>query len=693
VEFQRDSMTRNGWSAKESNTMNETKQPKSANNRAAGIWFSLLLTLFLTLPANSHAQSKSLVPGESRTAGAWRSVGPAPPAIEASIAVDAATRTVYIASLGGGILKSRDGGQTFAPANQGLGSLIVASLAMAQNDPNLVYAGTGAGIYKTTDGGATWSATGSDLLPLSLIIDPTDPNILYAGFNGDLQKTTDGGDTWLSSANGIDNPLVFSLAIDPNNTSVVYAGTAGTGAFKSVDGGATWNPLNVDTTVWSLYVDPSNSNVIYAGSNGNGVYKSTNAGASFARTGSPAVGVVLALAKNGKRLYAGTATQGVSVSKDDGATWTNTGISEGLGLVLSAASDGSVYAGTNFDGVFERIPSTKDSDEDDRRASTWRRLAWAQLKNCRCQNGHALGIDPNNHEHVFFSTNDGGLFVTREGGRDWEDGGEDGLTSRAPRSIAFDPQDSNLVYAGSFTGGGLYRSHDHGRHWERRLFGSSKIYVAGVTVDPVDHSIYVSTFRSGDGIWKSADFGETFIRIDRAPGSLPDDFLFLSGRGITVNPQHHRTVFFAGNSGIWRSTDAGASWINVDESPSLSVTVDPVESNIVYAGTFAGVLKSVDGGASFVSQSDGLPDGFQTARTGSVQVDPRNHNVLYVAFEGAGVFKSTNGGTSWAAINSGLDDLNVFGIALDADSPEILYVSTNSSVYKTTSGGELSERK
>jgi len=673
--------------------MNEPMQRKSANDWTVGIWFSLLLTLFLTLPAKSEAQSTSLVQGEPRTAGAWRSVGPAPPAIEASIAVDAATRTVYIASLGGGILKSRDGGQTFAPANQGLDSLVVASLAMAHNDPNLVYAGTGAGIYKTTNGGATWSATGSGLLPLSLIIDPTDPDILYAGLNGDLQKTTDGGDTWVSSANGIDNPLVFSLAIDPNNTSVLYSGTAGTGAFKSVDGGATWNPLNVDTTVWALYVDPTNSNVIYAGSNGNGVFKSTNAGASFVRTGSPAVGVVLALAKSGKRLYAGTATQGVSVSKDDGATWTNTGISEGLGLVLSAAPDGSVYVGTNFDGVFEHTPSAKESAENDLRPSNWRKVAWDQLRYCRCQNGHALGIDPTDHEHVFFSTNDGGLFVTHDGGSNWEDGGQDGLTSRAPRSIAFDPQDSRLVYVGSFTGGGLYRSRDHGRHWDRRLFGSSKIYVAGVTVDPVDHSIYLSTFRSGDGIWKSADFGETFTRIDRAPGSLPDDFLSLSGRGITIDPQHHQTVFFAGNSGIWRSTDAGASWINVDEDPSLSVTVDPVESNIVYAGTFAGVLKSVDAGASFVSQSVGLPDGFQTARTGSVQVDPRQHNVLYIAFEGAGVFKSLNGGDSWAAINTGLYDLNVFGIALDADSPDILYVSTNSSVFKTTSGGEMSESK
>jgi photosystem II stability/assembly factor-like uncharacterized protein len=672
--------------------MKARRQHKSTSKKAA-VWFSLLFALSLTWPANSHAQSKSVVAGEFRTAGAWRSVGPAPPAIEASIAVDVATRTVYIASLGGGILKSKDGGQTFKAANQGLDSLVVASLAMAQSDPNLIYAGTGAGIYKTVNGGNTWIPTGSVDLPLSLIIDPTDPNILYAGFNGDLQKTTDGGDTWVSSANGIDNPLVFSLAIDPNSTSVVYAGTAGTGAFKSVDGGANWHPLNVDTTVWSLYVDPTNSNVIYAGSNGNGVFKSTNAGGSFVRTGSPAVGVVLALAKSGKRLYAGTATQGVSVSKDDGATWTNTGISDGLGIVLSVASDGSVYAGTNFDGVFERTAPARDSEEDDRRASSWRRVAWKELKDCRCQNGHALGIDPDNHEHVFFSTNDGGLLVTHDGGRNWEDGGQGGLTSRSPRGIAFDPQEPKLVYAGSFTGGGLYRSRDHGRHWERRLFGSSTLYVAGVTVDPVDHSVYVSTFRSGDGIWKSVNFGETFTRIDRAPGSLPDDFLSLSGRGITVDPTHHQTVFFAGTSGIWRSTDAGASWINVDQDPSLSVTVDPVESNIVYAGTFIGVLKSVDGGASFVSQSVGLPDEFQTARTGSVQVDPRRHNVLYVAFEGAGVFKSTNGGDSWEAINAGLDDLGVFGIVLDADSPDILYVSTNSSVYKTTSGGEVNERK
>ena len=60
-----------------------------------------------------------------------------------------------------------------------------------------------------------------------------------------------------------------------------------------------------------------------------------------------------------------------------------------------------------------------------------------------------------------------------------------------------------------------------------------------MAVDPVDHSVYVGTVPSADGIWKSTDFGETFTRIDRAPGAAPDEFLDLNGRGITVDPNNH----------------------------------------------------------------------------------------------------------------------------------------------------------
>jgi photosystem II stability/assembly factor-like uncharacterized protein len=646
--------------------------------RRAGKRFTRIL-----VGAGLLASAALIAPGglAAKKPAGWIQVGPGPGAVEAAILADPPTGTIYIATLGAGVFKSADGGDTFEAVNAGLVSLNVASLAMAPGVPNVVYAGTESGVYKTTDGGASWSATAQPLLPLALAMDPTDSNVLYAGFNGSLQKTVDGGATWISAAAGLGAPQVFSLAIDPRNVQTVYAGTSGQGAFRSDDGGASWTPLPIDTTVWSLLVDPDESAVVYAGSNGNGVFRSTDGGHTFSRIGSPEVGVVLALARSGANLFAGTATGGVSVSDDGGETWKNTRVSDGCGLVLSVDPEGTVYAGTNFDGVFRARMDRRGRERD------WKRLAWKVLRDSNGQNGHALAVDPRRPRHVFFSTNDGGLLETEDAGATWRDGGTRGFVSRAPRSVAFDPQDPSHVYAGSFTSGGFFRSEDRGRHWERRLFGSAAIYVAGVDVDAVDHSVYVSTFRSGDGLWKSTDFGETFTRIDRAPGAPDGVYLNLSGRGVTVDPARHETVYFGGSSGVWRSQDAGQSWIKVNPSSSFKVTVDPTNSDVVYAGGAAGVLKSVDGGATFTSSSSGLPAGIQMSRTGAVQVNPEHPATLFVGTEGAGVYRSDDGGESWQPVNEGLGELHVYGLAMDPSSPDTIYVSTAAAVFKTKTGG------
>jgi len=603
---------------------------------------------------------------------AWRPIGPGPAPIEAAIAAHAPSHTVYIASFGG-VLKSTDGGVTFAAADNGIEGLGSAAMAMAPDDPNVVYLGTAAGTVKTVDGGATWNLTNGDFFALSMAIDPTNSNVVYAGGNGFLVKTIDGGDTWDPIMDGMIEPTVFYITVDPNHPSVVYAGTAGEGGFRSADGGLTWTPLAIDTTVWQLTVDPVDSNVVYAGSNGNGVYKSTDGGLTFAGIGSPHVGVVYTLARSGSRLYAGTATEGVSVSEDGGETWTNTGVAEGLAMGLTADSAGAIYVGTNFEGAF-MLPAGGPPD------GGWRRMAWRQLKDCNCESGHAIVIDPSDDRHVFLSTNDGGLLVTDDGGRSWQDGGRHGLTARAARGIAFDPRSPRRVYAGSFTGSGFFKSEDHGKHWERRLFGSGTVYVAGVTVDPVDHTIYVSTVSYGDGLWKSTDFGETFTRIDHAPGAPPDEYLGLGGRGIAVDPRNHTTVYHAGDTGVWRSQDAGATWVNVEATKKTQVTVDPTDSSIVYATGPSGVFKSTDGGDSFVRKFEEL-----ISRTAGVQIHPRRHNTLYVG-TGDGVFKSTDGGENWFSV--GLDFAGVNGLALDLDNPNILYASTEASVYKTNTGGQ-----
>jgi photosystem II stability/assembly factor-like uncharacterized protein len=617
----------------------------------------------------------------------WHSIGPAPPAITTPIVADAASHTIYIGSAGAGVLKSTDGGARFEAVNTGLGGSIVTGLGIAPNNPDVVYATLQFdGFYKTNDGGAHW--TGGYRGGLTLLVDPSNPSTLYSasGPFDYLQKSTDGGDTWFYVAEGLGEASISTLAIDPHNSSVLYAGGNGRALFKSTDGAATWIPIAINADITALLVDPDNSNVVYAGTDGHGVYKSTNGGRIFERVGSPKVTRILALAKSGLTLYAGTATQGVSESVNGGRTWRRSSLSSGIGNVLSVDSTGSVYAGTNFDGAFVR--SVSDSD--------WRRIGWNQLKRCKCQNGDALAIDPADHNHLIFTTNGGGLLVTEDGGHSWSDGGTEGLTSNAPRGVAFDPQEPRRVYAGSFEGGSLYKSEDHGKHWQRRRFGPPNIFVFGVAVDQVDHSVYAAT-GNGHGLWKSTDYGESFTRIDRAPGAPEGTYLGLSGHTVTIDPNNHAIIYLPDDGavmGIWRSRDAGRTWTEVDATDNFeSITIDPTDSNIVYASSqnFSGgpaVLKSLDGGHSFSPMGNGLPSGFGGLNTGFLLVNPKDPRVLYTGFEYVGMFKSMDAGESWFPINRGLDNLYITGLAMDPESPDTVYAATwYTSVYKTVTGG------
>ena len=82
----------------------------------------------------------------------------------------------------------------------------------------------------------------------------------------------------------------------------------------------------------------------------------------------------------------------------------------------------------------------------------------------------------------------------------------------------------------------------------------------------------------------------------------------------------------------------------------------------------------------------------------ALAVDPQNQSTVYVGTGRApappalpirwgGVFKSTNGGESWSAASSGLTATDVYGLALDPQTPSTVYAGTNSGVFKSTNGG------
>src|SRR4051812_11944654 len=179
----------------------------------------ILTTVFvLTLISFSlRAQNVSL---DQLKALKPRNIGPASMSgrITAIDVVNRDQNTWWIGSASGGVWKTTNAGANWTSVFDEQPTLNIGSIAIQQNNPNIVWVGTGEGnprnslnlgegIYKTMDGGKTWKKMG--LAKTSnlhrIIIDPTNSNIVYAAAIGNpyaehpergVYKTIDGGDTW-----------------------------------------------------------------------------------------------------------------------------------------------------------------------------------------------------------------------------------------------------------------------------------------------------------------------------------------------------------------------------------------------------------------------------------------------------------------------------------------------------------------
>src|SRR5262249_59046875 len=115
---------------------------------------------------------------------------------------------------------------------------------------NTLYAGGMGGVFKSTDGGETWAPPGPGLsgqlgVVQTLVIDPNDARVLYAGTNSKgVFKSIDGGATWQAVNLGLTNLNALVLTMSPDNPSLLYAGTQGGGLFVSLNAGATRSPRN-----------------------------------------------------------------------------------------------------------------------------------------------------------------------------------------------------------------------------------------------------------------------------------------------------------------------------------------------------------------------------------------------------------------------------------------------------------------
>jgi hypothetical protein len=341
------------------------------------------------LAAASMAALSSAVSGQALDSATlapmkWRNLGPANfmGRVADVVGIPGPSKTMFVAAAAGGLWKTTNNGQTWRPVFDDKRVASLGTLAIAPSDTQQVWLGTGephsrnsiepgAGIYKSVDGGITWKLMGLEKSQHigRIAVDPRNPNTVWVAALGaawssnaerGLYKTTDGGTTWQLVKFISDKAGFVDVAIDPRNADVVYAaayerlrtpyslksGGAGSGLFKTTDGGKTWTeitgngfPTGAKGRI-GLAIAASNPDYIYAmveaakpSKDGkfaaervpadNGLYRSTDAGKTWTKMNSANVrpfyySQVRVDPKNSDRVYF-SSTQ-MQVSDDGGKT-------------------------------------------------------------------------------------------------------------------------------------------------------------------------------------------------------------------------------------------------------------------------------------------------------------------------------------------------------------------------------------
>ncbi|MFM7075307.1 MAG: PDZ domain-containing protein [Planctomycetaceae bacterium] len=229
----------------------------------------------------------------------WRSIGPANMSGRiVDLAVNEADpSTFWAATASGGLIKTVNDGVTFSHQFDRESTVAIGAVAVSRSHPEVVWVGTGEnnprnsvsygdGVYKSTDGGRTWKHMGlkRSYQIGEIVIHPTNPDVVYVGALGRLYgdneergvfKTTDGGATWQRCFFVDERTGVIDMQMHPADPETLivaawerlrdgfdswpgseiplregYGGYdpirkwgAGSGLYKSTDGGATWRKL------------------------------------------------------------------------------------------------------------------------------------------------------------------------------------------------------------------------------------------------------------------------------------------------------------------------------------------------------------------------------------------------------------------------------------------------------------------
>ncbi|MDX6583151.1 MAG: hypothetical protein QOI10_2335 [Solirubrobacterales bacterium] len=234
-------------------------------------------------------------------------------------AVDCASATTCLITVGNGhLVRTTDAGATGAEITPATGKINAAAFSSASR---VVAVGDRGTTVVSDDGGVTYSPVGSAVAVADLrLLRATSTQIAnVGGANGTLVRTTDAGLSWFTV--GVPTTSTVVDASFPN-AGVGYAIDNLGGAFKTVNGGNSWQILNTggSGTPFALLATGPND-VLLAGPTG--IRRSTDGGTSFAVVGDPDLqhARLTNIAPAGAGSILAWSRSVLRVSTDGGASW------------------------------------------------------------------------------------------------------------------------------------------------------------------------------------------------------------------------------------------------------------------------------------------------------------------------------------------------------------------------------------
>jgi photosystem II stability/assembly factor-like uncharacterized protein len=289
-----------------------------------------------------------------------------------------------------------------------------------------------------------------------------------------------------------------------------------------------------------------------------------------------------------------------------------------------------------------------------------------------------------------------GIYKSFDGGNNWEQkvkvGKKKALATFEILSLALDPQNSNVIYAGT-KGKGIYKSVDGAESWEKTFITQGEI--TSVVVDLKDSNIVYATSYVGDfgKIYKSEDGGGKFEEI------YSETHQQIPVYSLALDWYDSRKIWAGTKKGaILKSEDSGRNWIVKKwlASEVVQIAISSKDSRHIVVGTRTdGLWKTEDGGKNWRQinetflKKDNKINPKEKLQVHSLVFDTASPGTLYFTSQFQ-FLRSQDEGKNWQEIEllTKPQEASSLKVALDPNDSEKIYLGLDSNIYKSEDGGK-----